>query len=47
MVLESEVEFVNEMEGVVEICVDLTGQSEIDIPVILTASNLSAMGEKN
>ena len=35
---------VNEMEEFVEICVNLTGQSEIDIPVIFTTSNLTATG---
>jgi hypothetical protein len=44
VVVDSEVVFVNEMEGFVEICVNLTGQSEIDVPVILTTSNLTAKG---
>ena len=44
VVADSEIVFVNEMEGFVEICVNLTGQSEIDIPVIFTTSNLSATG---
>ena len=44
VVLDSEIVSVNEMEGSVEVCVNLTGQSEIDIPVIFTTSNLSAIG---
>ena len=44
VVVDSGVALVNEMEGFVEICVNLTGQSEIDIPVILTTSNLTATG---
>ncbi len=42
--MDSEAVFVNEMEGFVEVCVNLTGQSEIDVPVILTTSNLTAIG---
>lgn len=44
VVADSEVVSVNEKEGFVEICVNLTGQSEMDIPMIFTTSNLSATG---
>ena len=42
--MDSEEVFVNEMEGFVEICMNLTGQSEIDVPVVLITSNLTATG---
>lgn len=42
--MDSEVVFINEMEEFLEICVNLTGQAEIDIPVIFATSNLSATG---
>ena len=44
VVVDSEDVFVNEMEGFMEICMNLTGQSEIDVPMILTTSNLTAIG---
>lgn len=44
VVLESDMLLVNEMEGFLEVCVNLIGQSEIDIPLIFTASDLTAIG---
>ena len=40
--MDSDVAYVEEAEGFLLICANLTGQSEIDIPVIFTTSELSA-----
>lgn len=44
VVLDSETVSVDEMEGLLEICVNLTGLTEIDIPVMFRSFDLSAMG---
>lgn len=44
VVLDSETAFVDEIDGFLEICVNLTGLTMIDIPVTFTSFNLSATG---
>ena len=42
--LDVDIISVNEMDGFVEVCLNLIGQTEIDIPITFTTANQSAIG---